>query len=341
MKFKALNEQVIVLTGATSGIGLLTARGAAKAGAKLVLAARDEESLQTLVDEIKASGGEAIFHVTDVGDEQQVRALSEAAQAHFGGFDTWINNAGMAIYGRMRDIPSEDHRRLFDTNFWGMVYGSLEAARHFRERGTNGEFAGNIINLGSTVSDRALPVQSMYSVSKHAVKGFTDALRMELEHEKLPVALCLIKPAAINTPFPQHARNYMEQEPTLPPPIYAPELVAEAILKCVVAPQRDLFVGGSAKMLSMLGQFAPGLGDFLLLKGRIFEQQTKDEPARNRPDSLYEPGFGMEVHGEADTPVVPISPYSKWAMLPLPAKFALAGVATIAALTLLGRKKIL
>ncbi len=337
MQFKPLHEQVIVLTGATSGIGLLTARRAAKAGAKLVLAARDEDSLRKLVEEINAKGGQAIFHVTDVGDEAQVRALSQAAIAHFGGFDTWINNAGLAIYGRMRDIPSEDHRKLFDTNFWGIVYGSLEAARHFRERAASGN-AGNIINLGSTVSDRALPVQGMYSVSKHAIKGFTDALRMELEHEKLPVALCLIKPSAINTPFPQHARNYMEQEPTLPPPIYAPELVADAILKCVVAPQRDLFVGGGGKMMSLLGQYAPRLGDKLLLKGRIFEEQTKDEPARQRPDSLYDAGFGMQERGEADTPVVPFSPYTKWAMLPLPAKFALAGVAGIATMALLQRK---
>jgi len=161
---------------------------------------------------------------------------------------------------------------------------------------------------------------------------------VELEHDRIPIAVTLVKPSAINTPFPQHARNYMEQEPTLPPPVYASELVADAILKCVVAPQRDIFVGGGGKMLSLLGQYAPRVGDFLLLKGRIFEQQTKDEPARKRPDSLYEAGFGMQEHGEVDTPVVPVSPYTKWAMLPLPAKFALAGVAGIAALALLGRK---
>lgn len=338
MKFKLLKDQVIVLTGATSGIGLVTARAASKAGAKLVLAARDEESLKKLRDELQAAGGQVIYQVADVGDEEQVRALSRAAKDHFGGFDTWINDAGLAIYGRMRDIPSEDHRKLFDTNFWGQVYGSLEAAQHFRERG-EGEFAGVIINVGSVVSDRALPVQGMYSVSKHAVKGFTDALRMELEHEKVPVSLCLVKPAAINTPFPQHARNYMEQEPSLPPPIYAPELVADAILKCAVVPQRDVLVGGSGKMLSLLGQLSPGLGDFLLLKGKIFEQQTKNEPARKRPDSLYEPGFGGQERGEADTPVVPVSPYTRWAMLPLPAKFALAGGAGFALLAWMGRKK--
>src|SRR5439155_6660231 len=115
----------------------------------------------------------------------------------------------------------EDHQRLMQTNFWGVVHGSTVAARHLRERG-----GGAIINLGSIVSDRAIPLQGMYSASKHAVKGYTDALRMELEEEGAPIAVTLVKPAGINTPFPRHAKNYMEREATLPPPVYAPEVVA-------------------------------------------------------------------------------------------------------------------
>ena len=326
-----------MLTGATSGIGLVTARKAAKEGAKLVLVARDEDSLRQLTEEIKSAGGNAVYVVADIGDEALIHNVSLEAQKQFGGFDTWINDAGMAIYGRMRDIPSQDHQRLFDTNFWGVVNGSLEAANHFRERGTESGFAGVIINLGSTVSDRALPVQGMYSVSKHAIKGFTDALRMELMHEELPVAVCLIKPSAINTPFPQHARNYMETEPTLPPPVYSPDIVADAILKCAVAPQRDVFVGGAGKMLSVLGQYVPGVGDHLLLAGGIFEQQTKDEPARKRPDSLYQAGFGMQERGEVDSHVSENSPYTQLVTHPI-AKVALAAVACLALFTFLGRK---
>ena len=334
MSIKPLEQQTIVLTGASSGIGLVTARKAATAGAKLVLAARNEEALRQLTDEIKAQGGEAIYVVTDVGDEDQVKALAQKAVEHFGGFDTWINDAGLAIYGEMKDVPSADLRRLFDTNFWGIVYGSLAAAAHFRTR--DAENNGVIINLGSTVSDVALPVQSMYTVSKHAVKGFTDALRMELMHEGVPVELCLIKPAAIGTPFPQHARNYTDKEPTLPPPVYAPELVADAILKCAHSPQRDVFVGGGGKMLSMLGQYFPGVGD-KVLSATMYSAQLKNEPAKNRPDSLYQAGSDLKERGEIDTPIIPVSPYTAIVTNPMLKTGVLLGAGALL-LWALGRK---
>lgn len=205
-RLKKLIEQVVVITGASSGIGLTTARLAAARGARLVLAARNGDALNGLADEIRRGGGEAIAVVADVGSEDDVRGIARAAVGRFGGFDTWVNNAGSSIYGQMIDIATEDHRRLFETNFWGVVYGSLEAARHFR--GKDGRHAGALINVGSVLSDRAIPIQGMYSTSKHAVKGFTDALRMELEAEGVPVSVTLIKPSSIDTPFPQHARNY-------------------------------------------------------------------------------------------------------------------------------------
>lgn len=295
LKLKPLAEQVIVITGATSGIGLVTTRMAAKKGAKLVLAARDEESLSQLAKEIENTGGQALPVVAEVGNEEQVRAIAEAAIARFGGFDTWINNAGVSIYGQMLEVKTEDHRRLFDTNFWGIVYGSLEAARHLRSR--QGEYGGAIINLDSTVSDRAIPIQGIYCTSKHAIKGFTDAFRMELEAEGAPISLTLIKPSSIATPYLKHVRNYMEVEPALPPPIYAPEIVAEAILGSAEKPQRDVFVGGDGKMLSILGQYFPGLGDRLLTP-TMSKMQKQDEPARDRPDALYQPGKGLQEIGK-------------------------------------------
>jgi NAD(P)-dependent dehydrogenase (short-subunit alcohol dehydrogenase family) len=136
----------------------------------------------------------------------------------FGRIDTWVNNAGISIFGRNEDVPLEDMQRLFQTNYWGVVHGSLEAVKHMKTRG-----GGAIINLGSELSDRSVPLQGLYSASKHAVKAFTDALRMELEKEGAPMSVTLIKPAAIDTMFAVHAKNYMEKEPALPPPIYAPE----------------------------------------------------------------------------------------------------------------------
>jgi hypothetical protein len=158
------------------------------------------------------------------------------------------------------------------------VYGSLEAARHLRHR--TGKFAGAIVNVGSEASDRALPVLGMYSASKHAVKGFTDALRMELEKEKAPVVVTLVKPGATNTPFPEHAKNYLDREPTLPPPVYAPQIAASAILHCAVHPERDLFAGTSAKIHSLEETFLPRMTDFVM-QGSLFDK-TKSDQVRGR-----------------------------------------------------------
>src|SRR5207237_3691332 len=139
-------------------------------------------------------------------------------------------NAGVSVYGKLMDVPLADLRQLFETNFWGVVYGSRVACEYLRMRG------GALINIGSTLSDRAIALQGIYSASKHAVKGFTDALRMELEEQGAPVSVTLIQPTSINTPFPRHAKNYMEAEATLPPPVYAPDVVADAILHCAENP---------------------------------------------------------------------------------------------------------
>ena len=216
MKHKALGDQVIVVTGASSGIGLATARMAAARGARVVLAARSRDALDAAVSEIEAAGGRAVAVVADVGRRADVQAIADRAVAEFGGFDTWVNVAGLTIYGPLREVSDEDNARLLQTNFWGTVFGSLIAVEHLRRRG------GALINLGSVASDLAFPFQGMYVASKHAVKGFTDALRMELLTEKAPVSVTLVKPTSIDTPLPNRARNYMDREPTLPPPIYPP-----------------------------------------------------------------------------------------------------------------------
>jgi NAD(P)-dependent dehydrogenase (short-subunit alcohol dehydrogenase family) len=219
-RLKRLEDQVIVITGASSGIGLVTARMAAKRGAAgIVLNSRNEESLRAITDEINNSGSEAIYVVGDVGRLDDVRRVGEEAVKHFGEFHTWVNNAGVSIYGAVLDQSLEDQRRLFDTNYWGVVHGSIVACDHLRRSG------GALINLGSVLSDRALPMQGTYCASKHAVKGYTDALRMELEKEGLPISVTLIKPSSIDTPYIRHAKNLMNVEPMNPPPVYAPETV--------------------------------------------------------------------------------------------------------------------
>lgn len=292
IRLKKLSDQVIVITGATSGIGLTTARRAAQRGAKLILVARNEDALRQLTFELSKKGTEVAYAVADVGIEEDVRKVAQVAVQKFGGFDTWINNAGVSIFGRMEDVSLEDQRRLFQTNFWGVVHGSLVAVEHLKHRG------GALINLGSEVSDRAVPLQGMYSASKHAIKGFTDALRMELEAENALVAVTLIKPAAIDTMFVEHAKNYLEVEPKLPAPIYAPEVVADAILYAAEHFKRDIFVGGGAKLASSGAYYAPRLLD-KYMKRFMFRQQKSDMAPRDRAQhSLYGPGSNLqERHG--------------------------------------------
>ncbi len=314
VRLKKLEEQVIVLTGASSGIGLTTARMAAQRGAKLVLAARNEDALKQLVHEIEQGRGEAVHVVADVGNEEDVRRITRTAVERFGGFDTWVNDAGGSVYGRLLDVPMADFRRLFDTNFWGVVYGSLEAARHFRDR--RGDYSGVIINVGSEVSDRAVPLQGMYSSSKHAVKGFTDALRMELENDGIPAWVTLVKPTAIDTPFAEHAKNYLDQEPALPPPMYAPEVVARVILHCAVTPERDVYAGGSSKMHALLGAIAPRLTDWIM-EAMYFHKQKSGRPPNKADDALDQPTTGLSERGQSPGHVRESSAYTTASLHPM------------------------
>ncbi|QTP56300.1 SDR family oxidoreductase [Billgrantia sulfidoxydans] len=336
LALKRLEDQILVITGATSGIGLATARRAADRGARLVVAARDGSALTALVDELRQRGADATYAEVDVGDPDQVRALASTAIQRFGGFDTWINNAGVSLFGYLTDQPLDDQRRLFETDFWGVVHGSLEAARHFGLRtDTHG---GAIINLGSVVSDRAIPLQGMYSASKHAVKGFTDALRMELEELGAPVSVTLVKPGSIATPFPHHAGNRMDVEPTLPPPLYEPNVVAEAILHCAEHPRRDIRVGGASKGIAMLGQLAPRLADRIMRRSMIPRQQS-DQPPQGI-GGLHRPAPGVWQRAEFEHPVARRSRYTQAAMHPALTATAIVGaVLGVAALTGTARRQ--
>lgn len=306
VRLKPLSEQVIVITGASSGIGLTTARMAAKQGTRLVLAARSEGALRQLINEIQGAGGEAVYVVADVSVEEDVRQIALAAQASFGGFDTWINNAGVGMYGRLEDIPVRDMRALFETNFWGIVYGSLEAAKRLKYSG------GAIINVGSIDSEQVDYLHGVYSSTKFAVKAFTDALRMNLEREGAPVSVTLIRPSSMDTPFPRNARNYMDRAPTLPPLVYAPEVAARAILHAAETPTRDLFVGGVAKVVSVLGKVAPRLMDKVVTSDAFVGIQQKDAPPRRRGDSaLDRPSELLSQRGDYEGPVFGRSLYTE------------------------------
>lgn len=297
-----------MITGASSGIGLATAREAARRGAKVVLAARNSDDLREVTDEIRANGGAAVSVTADVADADAVERIGDIAAREFGGVDTWVNNAGVSMYGKLTDMPLADKRRLFDVNFWGVVNGCRTAVRLMRDRG------GTIINLGSEVSDRAIPLQGIYSASKHAVKGYTDALRMELEHDRRPISVTLIKPSAINTMYPEHARNYLEEGvPALPPPIYAPEVVADAILHCAEKPVRDVIVGGVGKAQVALSYLAPRLADKFMERA-MWNQQKRFDRDQPREGSLETPQRDGRTHGLYRGHVMRSSLYTKAAL---------------------------
>jgi short-subunit dehydrogenase len=288
---RPLDEQVIVITGASSGIGLCTALMAAERGAKVVLVARSADTLGLIVKQIRAQGGEAIYVAADVAKREQVARAASSAANIYGRIDTWVNNAGVAIYGRLDEVSDADSRRLFDVNFWGVVHGSLVALPYLREKG------GVLVNVGSEVSDAVLPLQGMYSASKHAVKGFTDALRVEVENvDEAPVIVTLIQPTAVNTPYPEHARNYMDHEPKLPSPMIAPQQVAEAILDAATSGARDVKVGAMAKVNTTISKLLPKLGD--RFSAAQNDRQQRDEAPLHPAGTLYQPGRDGRIYGK-------------------------------------------
>jgi NAD(P)-dependent dehydrogenase (short-subunit alcohol dehydrogenase family) len=302
VSLKPVGEQVVVITGASSGIGLATAEMAAGHGARVVLTSRDEVDLEQAVSRIRAAGGQAIHVVGDVADFDAMKRVATAAVREFGTFDTWVNNAGVSIYGRLQDVGLMDARRLFETNYWGVVHGTLAALPHLKAQG------GALINVGSVLSDTGYPLQGHYTASKHAVKGFTDSLRLELESAKAPVSVTLIQPAAIDTPYPEHAKSYLGVEPKHTPPVYAPEVVARAILACAERPARNVLVGGGAKVLNTIERFTPRMGD--RFKEASAEGQRSDRPARFE-DTLFSPRPGdARVRGSYQGHVMTSSAYT-------------------------------
>lgn len=324
LKLKPLGEQVMVITGASSGIGLSTAKQAARAGASVVVAARNKRDLARAVHEIRTAGGRAIDVVADVGDAAQVEAIADRAVAEFGRIDTWVNNAAVSMYGTTMELPLEDMRRQFDINYWGTVYGSRIAVPHLAKQG------GALINVASVLAERAIPLQGNYCAAKHAMKAFTETLRMELEAEGLPISVSLVKPGSTDTPLFQKARNHMPREPQPVPPVNAPELPARIILECATRPIRDVLIGGAGKATSVLSKVAPWLVD-RYMEENLFESQQAPEPMTDRPDNLWAPvehdgGERGRYHGR----VIRRSLYTTAALHPVQTAFALGFMGAVA-----------
>lgn len=327
-RLKPLAEQIIVITGASSGIGLATARRAAETGARVILVARNKDALDEAVEQIKLKGGRAAAYPVDIAEENAAERVGGFCAERFGPFDTWVNDAAVAMYGKLDETTMDEHRRVFDVGYFGLVAASLYAARTLKERG------GAIINVGSVLSERTMIYQSVYSAMKHAVKGFTDGLRMELEADAAPVSVTLIKPNGMDTPYPEHARNKLDEPAKIPPIVYDPDLVARAILFAAENRKREMTVGGAGLMISKAGHLAPGLTDRVMeLIG--YPIQVTDRPARKgEADNLFRPRRDGFVHSNRDGYVRKQSLALEAQMRPWAAAAILGGVAaTLYALT--------
>lgn len=283
-----LRGAVVVLTGASSGIGRVTARKFAERGARLVLAARDREALDEVARLCEQRGAQALAVVTDVRDEQQVLSLRKAAVERFGGIDVWINDAAVYMLGPFERVPAEQFRALFETNVMGVVHGSQAALLQFREQGR-----GTLINIGSAAGKASYAQASAYCASKHAVHALHEVLRQELADTDIDA--CLVAPSTIDTPLFQHAANYTGRAIRAMPPVYSPEDVADAIVHSAQTPRRERTVGGVARAMALMQQLAPALWE--RLQPRLVEREhLEPEPA---PDSAGNIARPLEPHSDS------------------------------------------
>ncbi|PSB26703.1 SDR family oxidoreductase [Stenomitos frigidus] len=284
MQLKRIEQQVVAIVGASSGIGREAALRFAARGAKVVVAARSEPGLASLVNEIHQLGGDATAITADVSEYEQVKVIADKTVATYGRLDTWVHSSATAIVAPFEQVTPEEFKRVIDVTLMGQVYGAMVALPHLKREGQ-----GALIHISSMEGRRALPLQSSYSSAKHGVEGFLESLRVELQHEGSAVSVTSIKPAVINTPFYNNALTKLGVKPTGLPPYYAPSLVTDAVLYTAEHPTRDFIVGDVGKILDILQRLSPALVDSFLVLAGFQGQQTNELKSADAPNNLYEP----------------------------------------------------
>lgn len=271
-----MSDKVVVITGASSGIGRATALEFASQGAAVILAARRMAALHEVAEECIEAGGRAMVVPTDVTDQRAMQALADRAIQAFGGIDVWVNNAGVIAFGRFEDIPDEVFEQVVRTDFFGMVHGCRAVLPHFLDRGE-----GIVINTASMVSNIGQRYATPYTAAKFAVRGFSESLRQELVDEP-DIHVCMVMPASIDTPLWQHAANYTGRAIKPLNPIHPPEEVAAAILSLAANPQRELFVGAEGRLAAVGNAMAPQMTERALahtIERDMFQNRSAPDTA--------------------------------------------------------------
>jgi NAD(P)-dependent dehydrogenase (short-subunit alcohol dehydrogenase family) len=336
MQLKPINQQVVAVVGASSGIGRETAIQFAARGAKLVVSARSEPGLDSLVDEIRQIGGEAIAVPADVTNFDQVKAIADKAIEQYGRLDTWVHLAAINLYATFEQTTPEEFKRIIDVNLIGQVHGAMAALPHLKRQGR-----GSLIHVSSVEAKRSFPYHSAYGASKHGIDGFLEAMRLELMHEGLSsINVTNVMPASINTPLFNKSRTKIGVKPQGLPPIYQPDIVVDAILYAACHPTRNIIAGGAGRAMALIQRLSPQLMDTLLLQaGAGFKlQQTSEPKSEEAPDNLFEPIAGFDrVEGDFSKQSRANS-YSTWLETHPTAKWgAIAfGIASLTAVAVLG-----
>jgi NAD(P)-dependent dehydrogenase (short-subunit alcohol dehydrogenase family) len=302
--------EVVVVTGASAGLGRAIARAFAREGAHLGLLARGRDGLEGARRDVEELGGRALVVQADVADHESVEHAAERVEQEFGPIDVWVNNAMVSVFSPVREMKPEEYKRVTEVTYLGYVYGTLAALKRMLPRDR-----GCIVQVGSALAYRGIPLQSAYCAAKHAIQGFHDSLRSELIHDKSNVQVTMVQLPAMNTPQFSWVKSRLPRKPQPVPPIYQPEVGAEAVLFAARNPRREMYVGYPTVEAIVGDKIAPGFADWYLARNG-YEAQQRDEPVElNRTDNLWEPVPGDHgAHGEFDERASATSP-QLWASM--------------------------